>query len=66
MLLEEDRLRYIGKKGKPTTNVLVVCNFDLLFTYVLVGWESSAHDSRILLNAISDPKLKFPKPPERH
>lgn len=44
--------------------MLAVCDFDLLFTYVLVGWEGSAHDSRIFLDAITDPKLKFPKPPE--
>ncbi|CAH9121683.1 unnamed protein product, partial [Cuscuta epithymum] len=47
---EEDQLRYRGRKGIPTTNVLAVCDFDLLFTYVLTGWEGSAHDSRIFLD----------------
>ncbi|CAH9097124.1 unnamed protein product, partial [Cuscuta europaea] len=60
---EEEQLRYRGRKGIPTTNVLAVCDFDLLFTYVLTGWEGSAHDSRIFLDTINNPALKFPKPP---
>ena len=60
---EEDQLRYRGRKGIPTTNVLAACDFDLLFTYVLTGWEGSAHDARIFLDAISNPRLNFPKPP---
>jgi hypothetical protein len=27
-------------------------DFDLKFTYVLVGWEGSAHDALILVDAI--------------
>ncbi|XP_074271774.1 uncharacterized protein LOC141595707 [Silene latifolia] len=60
---EEDQLRYRGRKSIPTTNVLAACDFDLLFTYVLPGWEGSAHDSRIFLDAIGNPSLKFPYPP---
>ncbi|CAA0815501.1 Unknown protein [Striga hermonthica] len=60
---EEDQIRYRGSKGIPTTNVLAVCDFDLLFTYVLTGWEGSAHDSHIFLDTINDPNLNFPKPP---
>uniref|UniRef100_A0A803LBP0 DDE Tnp4 domain-containing protein n=1 Tax=Chenopodium quinoa TaxID=63459 RepID=A0A803LBP0_CHEQI len=60
---EEDQLRYRGRKGTPTLNVLAACDFDLLFTYVLTGWEGSAHDSRIFLDTISNPSLNFPKPP---
>ena len=60
---EEDQLRYRGRKGIPTTNILAACDFDLLFTYVLTGWEGSAHDARIFLDTISNPRLNFPKPP---
>uniref|UniRef100_A0A803MZC3 Transposase n=1 Tax=Chenopodium quinoa TaxID=63459 RepID=A0A803MZC3_CHEQI len=60
---EEDQLRYQGRKGTPTLNVLAACDFDLLFTYVLTSWEGSAHDSRIFLDTISNPSLNFPKPP---
>ncbi|WCJ39611.1 hypothetical protein M5689_020588 [Euphorbia peplus] len=47
IIVEEDQLRYRGRKGTPTINVMAACDFDLLFTYVLTGWEGSAHDSRI-------------------
>ncbi|XP_056690684.1 uncharacterized protein [Spinacia oleracea] len=60
---EEDQLRYRGRKGTPTVNVLAACDFDLLFTYVLSGWEGSAHDSGIFLDTISNSSLNFPKPP---
>ncbi|KAH6825678.1 hypothetical protein C2S53_002302 [Perilla frutescens var. hirtella] len=34
-------------------NVLAVCNFDLQFIYVLSWWEGSAHDSKLLSDALS-------------
>ncbi|KAH6801262.1 nuclease HARBI1-like protein [Perilla frutescens var. hirtella] len=34
-------------------NVLAACNFDLQFIYVLSGWEGSAHDSKLLSDALS-------------
>jgi hypothetical protein len=36
-----------GRKTSPTQNLMVVVDFDLMFTYVLAGWEGSAHDSHI-------------------
>ncbi|GAV77660.1 LOW QUALITY PROTEIN: DDE_4 domain-containing protein [Cephalotus follicularis] len=45
--------RFRGRKGGTTQNVLDVITFDLKFTYVLAGWEGSAHDSRILNSALS-------------
>jgi hypothetical protein len=41
-----------GRKKDPTQNVMVVVNFDLKFTYVLAGWEGSAHNAHILADAI--------------
>ncbi|XP_008660607.2 protein ALP1-like [Zea mays] len=41
-----------GRKTNPTQNVMVVVDFDLKFTYVLAGWEGSAHDALILADAI--------------
>ena len=36
-------------KGKLSQNVLAACDFDkLIFTYVLSGWEGTAHDSAVL------------------
>ncbi|XP_022007609.2 uncharacterized protein LOC110906847 [Helianthus annuus] len=50
-----DRKPYRTRKGQICTNVLGVCTRDLLFTYVLAGWEGSAADSRVLRDAISRP-----------
>jgi len=41
-----------GRKKDPTKNVMVVVDFDLKFTYVLSGWEGSAHDALIFSDAI--------------
>jgi len=41
-----------GRKNVPTQNVLAAVSFDLKFTYVLAGWEGSAHDATILADAL--------------
>jgi hypothetical protein len=56
----QDRFR--GRKHYPTQNVLAAVDFDLRFTYVLAGWEGSAHDSFVLQDALSRPLgLKIPE-----
>ena len=57
-------MRYIGRKGIPTFNVMAACDFDMCFTFISVGWEGSAHDARVFLHAINTPALNFPKPPQ--
>ena len=49
----EDAPKHRGRKGYTTQNVLVACSFDLKFTYVLLGWERSASDSRIIKSALT-------------
>lgn len=44
--------RYRGRKD-TTQNVLVACSFDLKFTYVLVGWEGTSSNSRIVKSAFA-------------
>jgi hypothetical protein len=39
-------------------------SFDMHFMFVWAGWEGSAHDTRIFLEAINNSSIKFPKPPE--
>lgn len=41
-----------GRKQSPTQNVLFAVDFDLMFTYVLAGWEGSAHDATVLRDAL--------------
>ena len=54
--------RFRGQKDGTAQNVLATSTFNLIFTYVLVGCEGSAHDSRVLNDALSRPRgLKIPK-----
>lgn len=39
--------------GIQSQNILDACNFDLEFIYVLSGWESLAHDSKVPHDALS-------------
>jgi len=55
------RDNYINRKGKTTQNVVVVCDFDMRFTYVRAGTEGSAHDMRVKRKAEDD--ASFPRPP---
>ncbi|KAL4564387.1 hypothetical protein LXL04_028451 [Taraxacum kok-saghyz] len=59
-----EQMRYRGRKGIPTFNVMAVCDFEMCFTFISVGWEGSAHDTRVFLHAIETPTMNFPKPPE--
>ena len=40
-----------NRKGWISQNVLGVVDFDMLFTYVLTGWEGQAHDEKVLKDA---------------
>jgi hypothetical protein len=47
----EEQARYRNRKGELTQNVLAACNFDMEFTYLLAGWEGSAHDGTVYRDA---------------
>jgi hypothetical protein len=60
-VLERHRAAFMGRKQTTTQNVLAAMDFDLRFTYVLAGWEGSAHDARILADALErDDVLRVP------
>ena len=50
---DKDKVRFRNRKGEISTNVLGVCTRDMKFVYVLPGWEGSAHDNRVLRDALS-------------
>ncbi|KAL5717564.1 hypothetical protein ACHQM5_010547 [Ranunculus cassubicifolius] len=59
---ERIRNKFRGRKTFPTQNVLAAISFDLQFTYVLAGWEGSAHDARVLEDSLKiDNRLKVPE-----
>ena len=34
-------------------NTLAACTFDMRFSYIMAGWEGSAHDSRLYRDALA-------------
>ncbi|XP_020586896.1 uncharacterized protein LOC110029112 [Phalaenopsis equestris] len=59
-----EKVAFIGRSGTPTQNVRAVCNFNMFFTFIMSGWEGSAHDSRIFKSATRNPHYSFPHPPQ--
>ncbi|XP_020575313.1 putative nuclease HARBI1 [Phalaenopsis equestris] len=58
-----EKVAYIGRSGSTTQNVMAVCDFNMCFTFVVAGWEGSAHDSRIFSFATRNRSQCFPHPP---
>ncbi|XP_071933950.1 uncharacterized protein [Coffea arabica] len=56
--------RYRNRYSGLSQNVLAVCDHDMRFVYVRVGYEGSTHDARILRNTLLDLNLGFPMAPE--
>ncbi|KAL4580225.1 hypothetical protein LXL04_016410 [Taraxacum kok-saghyz] len=57
-----EEAKFIGRKGYATLNIMVVCDFDMCFTFVWAGWEGTAHDTRIFNEALRRNELQFPHP----
>ncbi|KAL2934826.1 Protein ALP1-like [Bienertia sinuspersici] len=57
-----DKSRHRSRKNTISTNVLGACAPDLRFIYVLVSWEGSAADGRVLRSALDrNNGLKVPR-----
>ncbi|XP_020584780.1 uncharacterized protein LOC110027620 [Phalaenopsis equestris] len=65
-----ENVAYIGRSGsttlvvqqRTTQNVIAICDFNMCFTFVVAGWEGSAHDSRIFSFATRNRSQCFPHP----
>jgi hypothetical protein len=44
-----------GRKSYTMQNVMAGVDFDLRFTFVIAGWEGTAHDASILQDALECP-----------
>ncbi|XVF50162.1 hypothetical protein PTKIN_Ptkin04bG0073500 [Pterospermum kingtungense] len=44
-------------------NVLAICDFNMIFTFVWAGWEGTTHDSRVLSETMRNLENNFPHPP---
>ena len=60
----EDQIRYIGRSGKTTQNVMAICDFDMRFTYASIGQLGAMHDTSVLYHALHVDKDIFPHPPQ--
>ena len=59
-----EQTAYRGRGGgRCYQNVLGICDFDMIFTFVWAGWEGIAHDSRVLNEVVHNPTSGFPFPP---
>nr|POE98171.1 putative nuclease harbi1 [Quercus suber] len=56
--------QYISRKSTVTTNVMCTYDHGMRFMYIHSSWEGSVNDSRVLEEAIKDPKHGFPWPPK--
>ena len=59
---DESGQRFRNRKGRKSWNNLCVVSFDMMFTYVNVGWEGSSHDLPVLKDSLSQRKFHFPHP----
>lgn len=59
-----ETVQHTGRHGYTSQNVLAVCDFDMRFTFVVVGWPGSIHDIRVFKDAINKYGQKFPHPPQ--
>jgi hypothetical protein len=54
----ESSAAFRNRKGYISQNVLAACDFDMVFCYILAGWEGSTHDGRVFAEAL---KCNFPR-----
>ena len=59
---EDNPEAWINRKGVNSQNVLAACSFNMKFTYILVSYEGSCHDARMLEEAITFHGFPIPPP----
>lgn len=52
---------YLNRHGRPSQNVLAVCDFDMRLTFLGVGMAGAVHDMAVLRTAWK--QRRFPHPP---
>jgi hypothetical protein len=60
----DKQVRYIGRTGAVTQNVMAICDFDMHFMYASIGQPGSMHDTSVLYHAIDKDRATFPHPPK--
>ncbi|KAH9714534.1 DDE Tnp4 domain-containing protein [Citrus sinensis] len=60
----QKQISYRDRKTQVTQNIMCACSFDMMFTFVYTGWEGTANDSRVFMDALNRPESGFPLPEE--
>nr|GEU47333.1 hypothetical protein [Tanacetum cinerariifolium] len=63
ILFTQQHLYRVKGRSDCYQNVLAICDFNMILTYVVVGWEGMTHDARILNESLIDPEADFPMHP---
>ena len=64
MVVTKDKtMQHLNRHNYTSQNMLVVCDFNMRFTFVLAGWPGSVHDMRVFNDAMTTFDNKFPHPP---
>lgn len=53
---------FLNRKGMTSQNVLAICDFDMMYTYVGVGMAGAAHDMAVLKKGWET--SNYPHPPQ--
>lgn len=63
MVTPSEQVRFIGRKDISRQNIMVACDCNMCFTFVLAGWEGIADDVRIFDHAFTTLNMNFLHPP---
>jgi hypothetical protein len=64
IVLATETVSHIDRYWYTSQNVLAICDFDLRFTFVVVGWPGLAHDTRVFNDALKRYGSMFPLSPQ--
>lgn len=58
-----EQVRFIGRKDISRQNIMVACDCNMCFTFVLAGWEGIVHDAQIFNHVFTTPNMNFSHSP---
>ena len=64
-VLVDRQTSFKGRKIVITQNVMCACDFNIMFTFVYVGWEGITNNALVLLDALTRLEIQFPWSIER-